>query len=641
MNIKELSFSIDFSRKINISPELIGIFFEDISFSADGGLYGELIQNRSFEYSQVDQRNGDSRILGDWHHLTGWTLIERNGGKGVLLIDSSEPIHPNNPHYLVLGIRNQMGCTGICNSGYDGGIPLCKGEYYNFSIYARQLTGTPGRMTVCLEDENSNLLDSKILPILSSSWKKYTLQLFPKNSTNNGRLLIMASHPGRIGIDMVSLFPSKTFKNHQNGLRNDLAQCIADLKPKFIRFPGGCLVHGDGVDNMYNWKYTIGPIEFRKSQRNIRGYHQSLGLGFYEYLQFCEDIGAIPIPIFHSGVSCQNAGGSITGVGGRGQIALGKEALQKHIQDIIDFIEFANGPASSTYGKIRTKLGHSEPFNVKYIGIGNEEHITSQFKKCFYEIFTNLKKKCPEITVIGTVGPSEEGRDFEEGWKFAKELNLPIVDEHYYLPPEWFWKNLYRYDSYDRNGPKVYLGEYAAHEGDRSNSLSSALAEAAFLTSLERNADIVKFASYAPLLGNINHLNWRPNLIYFDKIKVIPTINYYIQKMFSEYSGNFYIKIPKLKIENTRIAISTVFNSNTGNLIVKVINGESENFNLKMKFLNITTKEKIAIKKVLRGNNLAATNFSELVTEEFQITITDNLSEIIQPYSFNIIIFKL
>jgi alpha-L-arabinofuranosidase len=502
-----------------ISPDLIGIFFEDINYAADGGLYAELVQNRSFEYNAAESRG--------WNALTAWELVERGGGKGLVRPEKSMPVHANNPHYAVLTVEQGGAGVGLANSGFDG-IVLKKGETYEFGILARQISGRES-LAVRLESKTGQLYGEAELPRLTKDWAKYTATLRAASDDADARLVLLTRSPGTYCFDTVSLFPKNTFRNRPNGMRADLAQVIADLEPKFMRFPGGCLVHGYGLKNIYHWKDTIGPIEQRKEQRNIWRYHQSMGLGYFEYFQFCEDVGAKPLPVVAAGVCCQNSPG--------GQHAIPMEEMPAYVQDIFDLIEYANGPASSTWGAKRAAAGHPEPFNLEYVGVGNEDAQTPAFGVRFKMIHEAMKKKHPEITVIGTSGPFHSGFDFAEGWKFARELRVDMVDEHYYESPEWFLNNLRRYDGYDRAGAKVYLGEYAS----RGNRLFNALAEAAYLTSLERNADVVRMASYAPLLGRQNHTQWNPNLIYFNNTQVAPTVNYYVQQLFSRNRGDQYL----------------------------------------------------------------------------------------------------
>ncbi|MGA4644243.1 alpha-L-arabinofuranosidase C-terminal domain-containing protein [Limisphaera sp. 4302-co] len=523
-----------------ISTNLIGVFFEDINYAADGGLYAELVQNRSFEYQPTARP--------DWTALTAWETVRRGGAEGAVVVADAFPIHPNNPHYVVLETRVVGRGFGLRNGGFDG-IAVEAGRTYDFSMFGRQLfTGNrwggsgvlegPAEFSVELEAPDGTVLASNRVSVAGRDWQKVTATLVPARTEERAGLVVLSRTRGGVALDMISLFPRDTFKGRPNGLRADLAQAIADLKPRFVRFPGGCLVHGYGLNNLYRWPQTIGPVEQRRNQPNLWGYHQSMGLGYYEYFQFCEDIGAEPVPVVPAGVCCQNADYQ----GGTGQRGLPLEEMPAYVQEVLDLIEWANGPPDSKWGSLRAAAGHPEPFHLKYIGVGNEEHITPVFKERFRMIYEAVRRKHPEITVIGTVGPFHSGPDYDEGWRFADELKLPVVDEHYYVSPAWFWENLQRYDRYDRGRSKVYLGEYAAHDVGRRNTLRSALAEAAYLTALERNGDVVIMASYAPLLGKEGRTQWRPDLIYFTNRRVLRTANYYVQQLFSLNSGDVYLE---------------------------------------------------------------------------------------------------
>ncbi len=547
-----------------ISPDLFGIFFEDLSYAADGGLYAELIQNRSFEYSPADNR--------DWNSLTAWKYQTDGFGYGTISVETAAPVHPNNPHYILLDIQDegQKG-VGLENSGFDG-IPVKAGKNYNFSVFLNVLSNQSLPVKVALVDRKGKELGSSSFTTSDKGWKKYAEQIHVNFDNDSAKLVLLIKAKGKIGIDMVSLFPEETFKNHKNGLRADLAQVIADIKPKFMRFPGGCLTHGDGVANIYRWKNTIGPVEQRVEQRNIWNYHQSVGLGYFEYFQFCEDIGAKPVPVLAAGVSCQNSGGTWK-IGGTGQKGIPMEEMKAYVQDVLDLVEYANGPITSTWGAKRAAAGHPAPFNLEYLGIGNEDKITGVFEERFRMIYDAVHKAHPEIKIIGTVGPSPSGEDFDKGWKLADQLSVGIVDEHYYEKPQWFLKNTSRYDSYNRQRSKVYIGEYASW----GNTLFNALAEAVYMTSLERNGDVVRMASYAPLIARIGHTSWNPNLIYFNGTQVFPTVNYYVQQQFAANSGNEYLPgAIKLKGEkaaiDTTAGVSIVRDSATGDLILKIAN---------------------------------------------------------------------
>ena len=410
-----------------------------------------------------------------------------------------------------------------------------------------------GKTVIRLMSKDGKELARTTLSVSSRDWRKQTAVLKAVADADSALLAISPQVEGEYALDMISLFPQKTFKGHKNGLRADLAQAIADIHPRFVRFPGGCLAHGDGVDNIYNWKETIGPLEARKSAPNIWRYHQTRGLGYFEYFQFCEDIGAEPLPVLAAGVPCQNRscipGKPLSG-GQQGGIPM--EEMDAYVQDILDLIEYANGdPKKNKWAKMRAEAGHPKPFNLKYIGIGNEDLITPIFEERFEMIFKAVKEKYPEITVIGTVGPFYEGTDYEAGWKFATRLNVPMVDEHYYNTPGWFINNQDYYDRYDRTKPKVYLGEYAAHLPGRPNNIETALAEALYLTSVERNGDIVSMTSYAPLLAKEGHTQWNPDLIYFNNREVKPTVGYYTQQLYGQNSGDTYLPADR-KIDNPR-----------------------------------------------------------------------------------------
>ncbi|MFT3868149.1 MAG: alpha-L-arabinofuranosidase C-terminal domain-containing protein [Nibricoccus sp.] len=588
-----------------ISPLLMGIFFEDISNAADGGLYAELVQNRSFEFQPIKQNT--------WNNLTAWELVKRGDAKGSVVVDDAFPIHPNNPHYVVLA--NETPGDGVClvNSGFFAGIPVTEGETYDVALFARQQfigrrwggAGKPGTLplSVRLETKAGVVLGETTFPVSEREWRRFSGTIKVNQTDPAARLVLLTDTAGGMALDDISLFPQKTFRNRQNGLRADLAQAIADLKPRFMRFPGGCLVHGNGLGNMYRWKDTIGPIEQRRQQYNLWGYHQTVGLGYYEYFQFCEDIGAKPLPVVAAGVCCQNSGHGV------GQSGLPLEQMPAYIQEVLDLIEWANGPVTSTWGAKRAAAGHPAPFNLEYLGVGNEDEITPVFKERFKMIYDVVKQKHPEITVIGTVGPMPDGEDFEKGWKIADEFRVPMVDEHYYKSPKWFWENLQRYDSYDRTKSKVYVGEYAAHDDKRRSTQRSAIAEAAYLTSLERNGDVVLMASYAPLLARRENTNWRPDLIYFNGTEVFPTINYHVQQLFGVNSGDKYLET---KIDGAptsmALAASAVRDTKTGDLILKFVNGGETARPLHIDLIGVQKLASTATATVLAAQDASVVN---------------------------------
>lgn len=578
----------------NISDKLLGIFFEDINYSADGGIYAELIQNRDFEYSSADRH--------EWNSKSFW---QSSGNDVTLDIQTGNPIHPNNPHYAILTTNTTGGI--LSNEGFDG-VVLKSGDKYDFSLFARTLEGENGKLKIRLTGDDGKIYSEISLANLGKDWKKYNAVLTANTNATNARLEIVMLTEGKIALDMVSLFPQKTFKNRKNGLRADLAQTLADLKPQFVRFPGGCVAHGDGIDNIYHWKNTIGALEARKPQRNLWGYHQTAGLGYYEYFQFCEDIQAEPIPIVAAGVPCQNSGHHGCPIGGQ-QGGMPMEDMDTYIQDIMDLVEWANGnPKTSKWAKMRADAGHLEPFNLKYIGVGNEDLISDIFEERFEMIYKALKEKHPEITVIGTAGPFSEGSDYVRGWEFATKLGVSMLDEHYYQPPGWFIYNQDYYDRYDRNKAKVYLGEYAAHLPDRPNNIETALSEAIHLITCERNGDVVEMTSYAPLLAKEGYTQWSPDLIYFDNSEVKPTVGYYVQQLFGQNAGTEYISLD-LHVDNhnekvrNRVACSVVKDNETDEIIIKLVNMLPVEVDTKLNADVLNTTSTNVIKTVLSGNS--------------------------------------
>ncbi|MBP1639541.1 MAG: alpha-L-arabinofuranosidase domain protein [Bacteroidetes bacterium] len=593
-----ISFSLQAAQDgKKISSDLFGLFFEDINYSADGGLYAEMVQNRSFEYNPTERR--------EWNPFSYWEYIAPGFSYGRISVETASPIHLNNPHYMVLDIEHigheakytGISGVGIKNFGFDGMV-VKAGDKYNFSMFVRQISKEPVSFTISLQTPKGKMLAETKLVTSSSDWKQYTASLAPIASNDTANLVVLATSEGKVALDMISLFPEKTFKNRPNGLNAHLAQLLADMKPRFIRFPGGCLAHGDGLGNMYRWKNTIGPIEQRKEQRNIWGYHQTTGLGYYEFFQFCEDIGAKPLPVLPAAVSCQNSGGTWQ-IGGVGQKALPLNEMQDYIQEVLDLIEWANGPVTSVWGAKRAAAGHPAPFHLQYIGIGNEDKITPEFEERFKMIFNVVKVKHPEITVVGTVGPSPDGDDFTKGWKLADDLKIPIVDEHYYTSPEWFISHQNRYDSYKRNATEVYLGEYASW----GNKLRNAISEAAYMTSLERNGDVVRMASYAPLFAKKNFTQWKTDMIFFDNVNVSLTPNYFVQKMFSANQGDYYFdKVISKDEKDINQAVSCVKDSKTGDIILKMVN-----------FGNTPKSMKINLSR-----------FGSIVSQAEQIVLTSN-----------------
>ena len=549
-----------------ISTNLIGIFFEDINYSADGGLYAELIQNRDFEYSNLDR--------GEWNSKSFWKL-EGDGAQWE--ISTENPIHRNNSHYA--SVSSEQGFN-LTNAGFDG-IAVKKGERYDISLFAKTMNGKSQKLTVKLISEGKELAQTSF-KVSSGSWKQFKGVLTPSEDAEKGTLVIEGKGKSQVGLDFISLFPQKTYKGRKNGLRPDLAEALAAIKPKFVRFPGGCVSHGNGLENMYRWKETIGPLWERKGQSNLWGYHQSKGLGFYEYFQFCEDIGAEPLPVLPAGVCCQNS--SRGGHGQQGGLPMSE--MDAYAQELMDLIEWANGDAkTSSLAKLRADAGHPAPFHLKYLGVGNEDLISDVFVERFNYLNKKIKSKYPEIQVVGTVGPFFEGSDYEYGWQLAREEHIDIVDEHYYVNPGWYVNSQNYYDTYDREGTKVYLGEWAS----RGNRLENALAEAIHVTNLERNGDVVVMSSYAPLLAKHGHTQWNPDLIYFNNTGVYPTVNYWVQQLCGSNSGSQYVysdltvktlstdrngKEVEGKNESARLRLrsSVVIDESTGDMIIKLVN---------------------------------------------------------------------
>ncbi|MFI0038890.1 alpha-L-arabinofuranosidase C-terminal domain-containing protein [Streptomyces mutabilis] len=500
------------ARGAAIDDTMYGVFYEDINRAADGGLYAELVQNRSFEYSTADNAS--------YTPLTSWTA----DGTAEVLNDAGR-LNERNRNYLSLGAG-----SSVANSGYNTGIHVEKGEKYDFSVWARAESGTT--LTVTLRDAAGALAKVREVAV-EGEWRKYTATFTATRTSNRGRLAVATTAPA--ALDMVSLFPRDTYKGRPNGLRKDLAEKIEALSPGFLRFPGGCLVNTGSMEDYseasgwerersYQWKDTIGPVEERATNANFWGYNQSYGLGYYEYFRFAEDIGAMPLPVVPA---------LVTGCG-QNRATDDDALLKRHIQDTLDLIEFANGPRTSEWGAKRAEMGHPKPFGLTHIGVGNEENLPREFMARFKEFRAAIEAEYPDITVVSNSGPDDSGATFDTAWQLNREAGVDMVDEHYYNSPQWFLQNNDRYDSYDRNGPEVFLGEYAS----QGNAWKNALSEAAFMTGLERNADIVKLASYAPLLANEDYVQWSPDMIWFNNHASWGSANYEVQKLFMNNTGD-------------------------------------------------------------------------------------------------------
>ena len=539
-----------------ISDKLIGIFFEDISRAADGGLCAELLQNGDFEY------NGERK---GWNAITAW-----QGLTSTSVVSSENGVSQNNPHYAILGE------TPIYNIGWEG--ITVKRAIYDVSFYARCMDGKKKQLTMALVDAEDQIVAQAKLKVQGGEWNEYKTQLVISDKYKGElgkdiRFAVIPKGKDRVAVDMLSLMPQDTYKGH--GLRKDLAEVIADLKPRFVRFPGGCMLHGQGLENIYHWKESVGPLKDRKPAKNIWNYHQTRKLGFYEYFQWCEDMGAEPLPVLAAGVPCQNSQPNADGICGQ-QGGIPMAEMPQYVQDVLDLVEWANGdPSTSKWAKMRADAGHPAPFNLKMVGIGNEDLISTDFEKRYLMICKALKQKHPEIEVIGTVGPFHyPSSDYIEGWKIAKENKqwIDAVDEHYYEKPGWFINHQDYYDNYDRKAPKVYLGEYAANG---NNELDRALAEGIHLCNVERNADVVEMTSYAPLLCKNGYSNWNPDMIYFDNSeKIRLTESYKMQKMFGQHAGDTYIA-SELNLSaalKRYVGTSVVKDSKTGKTWLKVVN---------------------------------------------------------------------
>ena len=565
-----------------ISNELIGIFFEDISYSADGGLYSELIQNGSFEYNPTE-RDG-------WGPGTEWRFLRPGHSLGQMMPQMADPIHPNNPTYMRLTVErvghyyDYDGWTGVGmrNDGFDG-IAVKGGAKYDFSVFLRNGDDKKKDVRIVLVGEGNIVLGEATITAEGKAWKKYTAEITASADYDRANLQLLCLETGVLDVDMVSLMPQDTYKGH--GIRRDMAEALEALNPKFMRFPGGCVIHGggDGFWNTYRWKTTIGPKEQRRGLKNTWGYHQSMGLGYYEYFQLCEDMGMQPLPILPCGVSCQGTNGG-WGMKTQAQDVVPMSEMDEWLQDALDLIEWANGDVNTTWGKKRAEQGHPAPFNLKYLGIGNEEKITKEFEERFKYMYKVIREKHPEIVIVGTAGPgSHKGNpDFDNGWRIAEEIDLAILDEHYYEQKEYFLNNQHNYDNYPRDRKtKVYLGEYAS----KDRKLQDALAEALYLLGIERNGDIVTMTSYAPLFAKKNHENWNPDLIYFDNTKVYPTCSYYVQQMFGTTDGHYYYgDVATIENGDKHQGTSCVLNTEKGELYIKYVNaaGEAKNVNIDM-----------------------------------------------------------
>jgi alpha-L-arabinofuranosidase len=551
-----------------IQPTMWGIFFEDINFAADGGIYAELVKNRSFEFLQP--------LMGWKEHQSDRFSLQSNSGKAMIL---NRGDNVSNPRFARLGIIADKG-YGMSNEGFRG-MGFKKDNTYSFTMLGRQMDGKTS-IRVELIDSKGSVLGSATVSPEGKEWKKYTATITSSATDPKGSLNIWFDGKGILDIDMVSLFPTDTWKNRPGGMRKDLVQLLADLKPGFIRFPGGCIVEGRDLSQRYQWKKTVGNVDDREllinrwntefNHRPAPDYFQSFGLGFYEYFLLAEDIGAEPLPVLSCGLACQFNSAEVVPM----------DQLEPYIQDALDLIEFANGEVTTKWGKLRADMGHAAPFNMKFIGVGNEQWGPQYIER--YKVFEKaIKEKYPKMTIVSGTGPFPEGELFDFAAQQLKELKAEIVDEHYYAKPEWFFRNVTRYDKYDRNGPKIFAGEYAAQSvaiasPDNKNNWQCALSEAAFMTGLERNADVVHLCSYAPLFAHSEGWQWTPDLIWFDNIQSYATPNYYVQKLYSNNKGTHVLNVTNGKENVTGqndLYASAVWDKNSKEVILKIVNNSS------------------------------------------------------------------
>ena len=569
-----------------IQPTMYGLFFEDINYGADGGLYAELVKNRSFEFPQP---------------LVGWIPF------GEVTVQDERPCFDRNPHYVRITNDGCLLRAGLDNEGYRG-IGLKKGEDYRFSAYVRTPDTKPMKLSVELVNSNGENLLKKELEVKGSEWQKLTAVLKAPFTDVRSRLRVVLQTEGTVDMDHISLFPVNTWKKRENGLRADLVQALYDLNPGVFRFPGGCIIEGNSLATRYQWKNSVGPVENRPLNENrwnytfkhkaFPDYFQSYGLGFYEYFLLSEDLGAEPLPVLSCGLSCQYESNEVVPLG----------ELGPYVQDALDLIEFANGAATSKWGKVRADMGHPEPFGLKMIAIGNEQWGEVYPERL--EVFTKaIRAEYPDMQIVGSSGPSADGDKFDYLWPEMKRIGVDLVDEHYYMAPDWFFANAARYDDYDRKGPKVFAGEYASHDHPtgKANNFLAALSEAAFMTGLERNADVVEMTSYAPLLAKEGHTQWNPDLIYFNNTEVKPTVGYYTQQMYGQNAGTQYIT-SHITLSNgqeavrKRVGVSVVTDEATGDHIVTLVNLLPVEVSSTVKLKGIDLQNPSAVKTLLTGD---------------------------------------
>ncbi len=619
---------------VEMSDTLYGLFFEDINYGADGGLYAELLQNRSFEYEDIlNPRDVD--------HYNGWGFNLAFGAVGTALVSRENPLNENNPTYM--RVTCEKGEYRFANLGYQsttfaGGIPVEKGKEYRCFVYMRNAGDFDGTVEVSLTKRTGKSLAVPKRFTLTDEWKKYEVT-FTSSYTEDAVLSFILHGTGAIDIDMASLMPADAFGSDwpNGGLRADLVQALKDLNPSFLRFPGGCIVEGSYYrSNFYDWKDTVGPIEERDENFNTWGYMMSYGLGYYEYFMLAEAIGAEPLPVVHSGLLCQARDVK--------EAPLTIEETHAYAQDLLDLIEFANGDVTTTWGALRAEMGHPEPFNMKYLGIGNENWDQVYWDR-FTILYNAVKAAHPEITIVSSAGPVAEGSLPANAWATIR-ARFPdtIVDEHYYMGGDWFLNNMQRYDRYPRT-TKVFVGEYAAHEpaqnnGRRPNSLYSALCEAAYMTSLERNSDVVVMASYAPLMARDGMQQWTPDLIWFNAREVLLTPNYHVQKMFANTVGD---EVVKSRYDGVNKLIYQVVTRTEDKLYVKLVNVSAYDDEMTLTLTGVPDGEAHMVR--MTGDKDAINTFSakdRVAPVESACTIAgETMSLTLPAYSVTILTFDL
>ncbi len=621
-----------------IQPTMYGVFFEDINFAADGGLYAEMIKNRSFEF--------ETPLLGWKQPNSNKHSLNENSGIATT-IKAIE--NKKNPSFCRVLINDANGYS-LINEGFRG-MGIKKEAKYNLSFKAANHNGTIKKISFQFIDKDNSILGGTTIIPSSDDWLSYNTSIIATQTEAKAKLKITFEGTGTIDLDMISLFPDDTWKNRKNGMRKDIVQLLYDMKPGFLRFPGGCIVEGRTLAQRYQWKKTIGEVEERETLINrwntefthkpAPDYFQSFGLGFFEYFQLAEDIGASPLPILSCGMACQFNTGELVPM----------DELDPYVQDALDLIEFANGSTNTPWGKIRSEMGHPEPFNLKMIGVGNEQWGPEYIER--YRIFEKaIKSKYPTIKIVSGSGPFPEGDYFEYGMKELKKLNAEIVDEHYYKNPKWFRDNATRYDNYDRKGPKIFAGEYAAQSvaiasTNNKNNWECALSEAAFMTGLERNADVVNLSSYAPLMAHEEAWQWTPDLLWFNNLEAYGSANYYVQQLFATNKGTDLITITnneKTLTGQNNLYASVVKDNNTKEVIIKLVNTASipQEVNLTFKGIKLATKgTKISLTSPKLEDENSFANPKKISPREEPINTQKNLvKNSLSAYSVNIIKIK-